>query len=427
MPRFIIKDLVQITDPILRIRTFIVRLSSILSIIGLLSFFPFLSLSKQPELILILGFNVIINIYILYLTYIGKTRIAAYISYIECGIGMSVVILMFGLAIDFVIYLPIIMMLIFIYFEHQKEWLFFSIFTLATFSVPCIYISKFGTVKGFPLMNSDFGTNISNVLIATFSCGLLGYLAMKFLLDIIEQRTIALDALDTKSQLIKNKNVELELFATMASHDLKTPVRTIHSFLGLLEKSEEIKNPKALEYLELAKFGTQQLYDLINGISKFSTLDNNSKSGKFEKTRTIIKQLILIINPHKEDHIKIIHGELSDLRVLHSHLYHILQNLIENGLKYNDKSVREISISEKLKQDTIELHVCDNGIGIEKEYLKYIFEPFKKLHSSDKYLGSGLGLSICKKIVLIYKGQIEAESDEAGTRIIISLPRSLVI
>ena len=121
------------------------------------------------------------------------------------------------------------------------------------------------------------------------------------------------------------------------------------------------------------------------------------------------------------------YNTLPDLKLLPSHLYQIFQNLIENAIKYNESAVKSICLSHSQAGDKVFLKVKDNGIGIEENYLDYIFEPFKKLHDSSQYKGTGLGLSICKKIIEMYEGSIIAESSSSGTTMTIALPKSLVV
>jgi len=221
-------------------------------------------------------------------------------------------------------------------------------------------------------------------------------------------------------------NEEMEIFTTMASHDLKTPLRTIKGFLGLLAKEGKIEDSKSLGYLNLAISGTDQLNNLVDGISAFKNLENEILSDSFSDTNKILNQVITSIGINENPNIEVERSSLPDLQVSPTHLHHVFQNLIENAIKYNENSIIKIKISSVLEEDDLIIKFTDNGIGIEQDYLEYIFEPFKKLHPTEKYQGAGLGLPICKKILALYEGTIKAECYANGTTMTIHLPISLV-
>jgi len=99
--------------------------------------------------------------------------------------------------------------------------------------------------------------------------------------------------------------------------------------------------------------------------------------------------------------------------------------LIENSFKYNNSKEKIVSIRSTYKNDHYEISITDNGIGINQDFREYIFEPFKRLHSKQSFNGSGLGLSICKKIVELHHGKIWVEvNPEGGSIFNFTLPAS---
>jgi light-regulated signal transduction histidine kinase (bacteriophytochrome) len=103
-------------------------------------------------------------------------------------------------------------------------------------------------------------------------------------------------------------------------------------------------------------------------------------------------------------------------------MYHILQNLINNGLKFNTTEAPEVTINWTNSLNHYTFSVSDNGIGISKEYSTTIFQMFKRLHNEHEYDGTGIGLAICKKIVEYYNGEIWFESEEGkGTTFFFSI------
>lgn len=217
---------------------------------------------------------------------------------------------------------------------------------------------------------------------------------------------------------IKNKNLnkayeEIERFAYISSHNLKTPVRTIHSFTDLISRQlkKEKDNP-VNEYLDFIRQGAQQMQLLITDILEYSKLNQNDS---IEMERVDLNQIVYFIRQQLE-HIstKPMHIEAAKLPILYSNktlITAVFQNLMENSVKYNNKEFIHIDISFILKKETIIFHFKDNGIGIAKEYHEKIFGMFERLENSTQYQGTGIGLAMCKKIVQKLGGKIGIKSE----------------
>ena len=136
----------------------------------------------------------------------------------------------------------------------------------------------------------------------------------------------------------------MDLFTSMASHDLKSPLRTIKGFLGLLEKKGQITDAKSQEFLHLAISGTDQLNTLISGISAFKNLENTVIADTFADTNQILDKVIFAIGIKDNPNIIITKPNLPHLKLTPTHLHQIFQNLIENGLKYNENTQKIIEI-----------------------------------------------------------------------------------
>ena len=216
---------------------------------------------------------------------------------------------------------------------------------------------------------------------------------------------------------LKRSNSDLEQFAYIISHDLKAPVRNISSFMNLLvNKHGASLNPEAREFVDYSRSGAKRMERLIDDVLSYCRIGTNLPN----PTPVNLNDVVNTIRFELNDKLKAVNGqvviskELPVIGNVHSSLmYHVLQNLITNGLKFNKSEQPEINIywTNSLNYYTFSVH--DNGIGISKEYSATIFQMFKRLHNEHEYDGTGIGLAICKKIVEYYNGEIWFEG-EAG-------------
>jgi signal transduction histidine kinase len=246
------------------------------------------------------------------------------------------------------------------------------------------------------------------------------------------------------AQLIDNidklriTNDELERFAYVASHDLQEPLRKIIVFSSLLKNNYEAQlNDQGNDMLVRIKKASERMQLLIGNLLTFSKASNDLGTLEATDMNNIIRIIILdleLLIQEKEAAIQI--KPLPVLFVNPTLIRQVFQNLIINALKFVHKNTKpEILIYAQEHMDprvvapgTDTLHhiyVKDNGIGFDMAYKDQVFVPFKRLHSQDKYEGTGIGLSICKKIVEKHNGIITVLSEEAkGTTFIVSLPKA---
>ncbi len=236
----------------------------------------------------------------------------------------------------------------------------------------------------------------------------------------------------TKELEIKNReliisNQELERFAYVASHDLKEPLRNISSFANLVDRKANVSgNNELKEYAKFIVGGAKQMYGLIDSIMRFSEIKKQMDSDLKEVD---FKDVIVKIKNHlsvqlEEKNAAITFKELPVIAGDEDRFFMLFKNLIENGIKYNESENPQISIAYLEKQDSFVFSIKDNGIGIKEEYSKVIFDMFKRLHNRGQYSGSGMGLSICKKIVDLFKGDIWVDSKEGeGSTFYIQIPK----
>jgi signal transduction histidine kinase len=201
--------------------------------------------------------------------------------------------------------------------------------------------------------------------------------------------------------LLEQKNEEIERFANVAAHDLKSPLNNISQLIDLLQDQGDFKDDSQL-MLEMVKSSAERLTNLIDQLLKFSKVEKLSIDDKTEITPS---QLIddlksVILNDTDNCTIQLI-TKLDKLNVNTTGVGLILQNLVTNSIKYNDKRQTLVEIEINEKECCYEFEVKDNGPGISYEFKEKIFEPFTVLKGTDKFgnRGNGLGLSHVKKIV----------------------------
>ena len=234
-------------------------------------------------------------------------------------------------------------------------------------------------------------------------------------------------ALSEANKKLEQQNTELEQFAFIASHDLKEPTRLIGNFISLInrrykdELSDEVK-----EYFGYIQNSSKRMYNLVTGLYEYLSLQKNASHLETVDTNEVVNRIVEEIQYGENDvDFEIFYQGLPKVQANRFQINQILKNLILNGLKYQKEGVKAIiRVSSEEANDEIILKVKDNGIGIKEEYQDRIFEIFKRLHNNEKYEGTGIGLSICKRIVDSLEGRIWVESDgHSGSTFFVALPR----
>ena len=217
------------------------------------------------------------------------------------------------------------------------------------------------------------------------------------------------EALAQKAVALTDSNNNLEKFAYVASHDLQEPLRMVTGFLKLLEnKYKSTLDDTANKYIYYAVDGADRMKNLIKDLLEYSSISTSKDLTSNTNMNEIVAEVIKVFAAKiTEQHAIINAGQLPTLPgSLASRLFQLMQNLISNALKYHGRAAPEISIEAIEKYDHWLFSVSDNGIGIDPVYAEKIFIIFQRLHSKDEFSGTGIGLSICKKIVEMHGGKI---------------------
>lgn len=230
-----------------------------------------------------------------------------------------------------------------------------------------------------------------------------------------------------KTKELQRSNEFLESYTYIASHDLKTPIRSISSFAKLLQKKLKTnEDPDVKDYLNFISTGTKQLHNIVDGIIENAMSNRSNLSYEMTDCTRLLQE----IEQKMEVRLHHINGQLrydrlpvvpADKNMLAKAFYY----LIDNGFKYNHDENPQVRVTHRQSDGKHEFAVSDNGIGIPNRFRKDIFKMFKKLHPQQEYEGSGVGLALCKKIIELHGGKLWLDiKTKHGSTFYFSLPLS---
>lgn len=223
-------------------------------------------------------------------------------------------------------------------------------------------------------------------------------------------------------------NVELERFAYVASHDMQEPLRMITSFLQLFRKKYQDKiDDTAEQYLHFVMDGADRMKRLITDLLEYSRIGSNKGVAESIDINQLMKEVQeVFVNRIAECEATIICNDLPVIMGNKTQLFQLFQNLVGNALKYIGKEKPIVIISGQEEENHFLFSVQDNGIGIKPMFFDKIFVLFQRLHHKHQYSGTGIGLSVCKKIVEKHGGKIWVTSEpEKGSTFYFTISKNL--
>jgi two-component system, chemotaxis family, sensor kinase Cph1 len=210
---------------------------------------------------------------------------------------------------------------------------------------------------------------------------------------------------------------ELEQFAYIASHDLKSPLRNIGSYAQLLKKRYyNVLDPEANQFIDFIVNNAQVMNNVITDLLEYNTIESHK-----EPVHTNLNNIIELIQFNLRDVIlkNEVILEFENLPTLWVHktgIIQLFQNLIDNAIKYRSNDAPHIKIiAEQLKDSNCwQFSISDNGVGLDEKYQDKAFHPFQRINQRDRP-GSGMGLAICRKVAKLHGGNIWFERNTDGT------------
>jgi two-component system, chemotaxis family, CheB/CheR fusion protein len=225
---------------------------------------------------------------------------------------------------------------------------------------------------------------------------------------------------------LEQSNLELTQFAYVATHDLQEPLRKIRIFTDrLLLKTATKLNNDEVSYLNKIKSSTGRMSDLIKDVLEYSLLSRSNEPYPLTDLNGILQNVLtdfeLLITQKKAT---ISADQLPTIEAVPLQMNQLFNNLISNSLKFTSQNIPPVITIKQLPLTAqekkifnlntdmtyIKVQFSDNGIGFDKEYSEQIFEIFQRLNGNEKYPGTGIGLALCKKIIMNHKGRVSAES-----------------
>ena len=227
--------------------------------------------------------------------------------------------------------------------------------------------------------------------------------------DITERKKIQLEQEELINK-VDNMNRELKEFVSIVSHDLKAPLRGIKTLANwILSDCSDKLSDLANEQMTLLLERVERMYSLIEGTLQYSRAGQTDENKVQVNLSQFVPEIINMVVP--PENIKVtIENELPVIECEEVHIMQIFQNLLSNAIKYMDKQQGWIKISCIAEDGFWKFSVTDNGPGIEKHNFEKIFKIFQALPTSPDFEGTGVGLTVTKKIVELYNGRIWVDS-----------------
>lgn len=234
--------------------------------------------------------------------------------------------------------------------------------------------------------------------------------------------------IEVQNQKLAESNADLEQFAYVASHDLKEPLRMITGYASLIKKRySKVFDESGNEFMHFIADAALRMDRLLDGLLDYSRVNRKNLGAKWVNLNDVVK----VVNNNlqmriKQSNARLYIGNLPTIKANYTQMVQLFQNLVGNALKFSQNSLPEVIVDCHIENEECVFMVKDNGIGIADENKDRIFQVFQRLHTQTEYEGSGVGLSITRKIVERYGGKIWVESEVGkGSTFFFTLPKAM--
>jgi PAS domain S-box-containing protein len=209
-------------------------------------------------------------------------------------------------------------------------------------------------------------------------------------------------------EALERSNLDLQQFAYVASHDLKTPLRSIGGLMQILERNYSTKlDEKGVALIHRAVAAVKRLELLTEDLLSYARLNSEVRPFVLVNCNDMAQEVIYLLDaPIAESGATVTAGDLPEVMGDRTQLVQLLLNLIGNGIKYCRDRAPVVHVSAHRGEREWVFSVADNGIGIDSQHHDKVFEVFKRLHTQTEYSGTGIGLSVCRRVVDRHGGKI---------------------
>jgi PAS domain S-box-containing protein len=240
-------------------------------------------------------------------------------------------------------------------------------------------------------------------------------------IDLLQQLANQLTIAIYQAQLLENKtqyleelarsNTELEHFAYIASHDLQAPLGVIANYAELLERRyQDQLDARGKKFIQYLVEGAVQMQKMIEDLLEYSRVNRQQKPFEPTDCNLVVEEACTKLRVAiRKNQVSVTSDPLPVVMGDKNQLIQLIQNLISNAIKYRSDKPPIVHIRAQSQNNVWLFSVQDNGIGIDSKYYQRIFQIFQRLHTSEEYPGTGIGLAICQKIVERHGGQIWVE------------------
>ncbi len=239
-----------------------------------------------------------------------------------------------------------------------------------------------------------------------------GLLVSAAIRDITKRKQVQ-DQLRQYAEELQRSNLDLQQFAYVASHDLQEPLRTIATFCEMLQRRYRGRlDDQADQWIDFVMDGARRMQALVQDLLAYSRLESRRQAVAPVDCGEVFRRAVANLGSAIEeagaevtsDSLPVVNGD-------ESQLVQLFQNLIGNAVKFRGREIPSVRVSAQADSDAWVFSIRDNGLGIDPKYHERVFDLFKRLHPTDRYPGTGMGLAVCRKVVQRHGGRIWVESE----------------
>ncbi|MGZ3691522.1 MAG: sensor histidine kinase [Pseudobdellovibrio sp.] len=226
-------------------------------------------------------------------------------------------------------------------------------------------------------------------------------------------------------QKAEASNIDLEHFASVAAHDLKSPLATISGYLELLaDEAQDKASKEFLDSIVVMRNAADRMRNLIDRLLEYASLGKSDRPFELVDLNVVMQSVLQNLHDTTaKTKASITFVKLPTVKGDANLLTQVFQNLIANSIKFRSEQLPKVQINAVAEHDHFLFSVEDNGIGFDPKDKDGIFALYKKLHGESSYQGAGIGLATCRKVVELHNGQIWADSEPGlGSTFYFTLP-----